>query len=163
MLNNMNSNIKTYLLIGVVTLLTSTSVGLSILAYKQHKDLVASNATIGEIRSSNASLLEENSKLKSQVSTLEETNQSQGAYLELSGTIGQFLGQKVDELDALLVRYDDNSTKTVNWLNDNAYFYGDDIKTANYMLAQYRSKVDRIADEYVQIKREIDEVVQALK
>ena len=73
----------------------------------------------------------------------------------ISETLNEYFIEKLDQLDNILVETDKNSLQLIEWLTDNAYFYGDDKDLANYKYGNWKAVQKKTDQDYKALLNEL--------
>jgi hypothetical protein len=110
---------------------------------KQKGEILSQKVQIGELESS--------------LETTEKRAAAKDAESQFAYSLGTYVARKFDDLDVILLKTDKNSLDFIDWMIQNAYFYGDVKAEANYRYGQWEAVQRETNAEYRTLKDEIDE------
>ena len=126
--------------------------GLLYKVYTENEELMEElNKTQEELGEAQAELAKINLKLSVTKEDLSISNETKDIYKGLS----LYLADNFDLLDLLVGKNDDSNLYFIEWMIENATFFGDDISTANYLYGSWLSERKSHINEYDEIKLEL--------
>lgn len=95
-------------------------------------------------------------RLTEEVSTCESTK-------TLSGNVVRYLGQKISELDDILIATDNAAVDFITWCSENGTFYGDNFTDGNRRHAAWLTKQEQTNKDYEALTQEIRDFLSELE
>lgn len=90
----------------------------------------------------------ENESLKRKIATLEGQLSDSGTQNEFLANLGVYFAGQVDELNSILLETDSNSVDMINWMSDNALFYGSDQIEATKRYTRWQLIQQKTTEDY---------------